>query len=401
MRRAKQYPRFYGSSLPVKFSSVLLSLGMTISRAVAADEAPTTDKQPAATQGEKSAPVAALSPELQAQRQKMVAQAIEYLRTKGQAPDGSFTKQVGTGITSLCLLAMMENGVSPDDPTVAKGLKYLEGAMQKDGSVGKDGSRIINYETALAILCLQKANQDGKYKQNIKQADLFLRGNQIDADEGKTEADFDFGGVGYGKGGKGDLSNTAFLVEALIAAGAGPDDPAVQNALKFVSRCQNLESEHNTTPLAGKVNDGGFYYTIITDEPPQDKSFQGGLRSYGSMTYAGFKSMLYAGLTPDDKRVKAALDFLAKNYTLEQNPGLGEAGLFYYYHLMSRALQAAKMDTFTDAKGVEHNWRAEFIAELAKRQNEDGSWANKNRQWLENDPNLVTGYALLVLGNCK
>ena len=35
----------------------------------------------------------------------------------------------------------------------------------------------------------------------------------------------------------------------------------MQRALVFVSRCQNLETEHNTTPFAAKNPDGGFYYT--------------------------------------------------------------------------------------------------------------------------------------------
>ncbi len=68
----------------------------------------------------------------------------------------------------------------------------------------------------------------------------------------------------------------------------------------------------------------------------------GGLRSYASMTYAGLKSMIFAGLTPDDPRVEAALTFIRKNYSLETNPGMGDAGLFYYYHTFAKSLTAAK-----------------------------------------------------------
>ena len=39
------------------------------------------------------------------------------------------------------------------------------------------------------------------------------------------------------------------------------DDPAFKKALVFVSRCQNLKSEHNDQPWAGKINDGSFIYT--------------------------------------------------------------------------------------------------------------------------------------------
>ena len=39
------------------------------------------------------------------------------------------------------------------------------------------------------------------------------------------------------------------------------DDAAFKKAQVFVSRCQNLKSEHNDQPWAGKINDGSFIYT--------------------------------------------------------------------------------------------------------------------------------------------
>jgi tetratricopeptide (TPR) repeat protein len=68
-------------------------------------------------------------------------------------------------------------------------------------------------------------------------------------------------GFGYDKKSRPDLSNTSFLLDALQAAGDEANDEAVQRALVFVSRCQNLATEYNTTPFAGKNPDGGFYYT--------------------------------------------------------------------------------------------------------------------------------------------
>ncbi len=43
----------------------------------------------------------------------------------------------------------------------------------------------------------------------------------------------------------------------------------------------------------------------------------------------------------------------------------------------------------------------DLIAALAKRQQADGSWINENKRWMESDPNLVTGYALLTLSYCQ
>ena len=120
------------------------------------------------------------------------------------------------------------------------------------------------------------------------------------------------------------------------------------------------------------------------------------------MTYAGLKSMIYAGVGPEDSRVKAALTWIRRNYDLKSNPGLRDAGLFYYYHTFAKALDAVGSDTVTDAKGESHDWRAELLSEIASRQQPNGSWVNeKNPRWLEGDSNLVTAYALLALSHCR
>ena len=58
------------------------------------------------------------------------------------------------------------------------------------------------------------------------------------------------------------------------------------------------------------------------------------------MTYAGLKSMIYAGVKKDDPRVKAAYEWVQKHYTLDENPGMGGNGLYYYYHTFAKALDA-------------------------------------------------------------
>jgi squalene-hopene/tetraprenyl-beta-curcumene cyclase len=115
------------------------------------------------------------------------------------------------------------------------------------------------------------------------------------------------------------------------------------------------------------------------------------------MTYAGFKSMLYAGLSPDDVRVRAAFDWIRKHWTFDENPGLGQQGLYYYYHTMSRALRIAQQDMITDVDDVAHNWREELIEAIASRQRDDGGWKNAADRWLEGEPVMATVYALLAL----
>ncbi len=199
---------------------------------------------------------------------------------------------------------------------------------------------------------MNRANKDGSLKSTIANAEKFVRGIQWDESESIDASNMSYGGAGYGSKSRPDLSNTSFLIDTLNSLGAGPDDEAIKKALLFVSRCQNLESPHNDSPHAAKINDGGFYYTVAGEgETKVEGPTEGGLRSYGSMTYAGLKSMIYAGVSKDDPRVKAATKFLQQNYDLNSNPGVGQQGLFYYYHTMAKALNAVGGDTFKDAKG--------------------------------------------------
>jgi squalene-hopene/tetraprenyl-beta-curcumene cyclase len=99
------------------------------------------------------------------------------------------------------------------------------------------------------------------------------------------------------------------------------------------------------------------------------------------MTYAGLKSMIYAGVGPDDPRVKAAFGWIKKHYDLTSNPGMHDAGLYYYYHTFAKALDAVGEKTFKSSDGVTHDWQSELIAELASRQREDGSWTHENERW--------------------
>jgi len=338
--------------------------------------------------------------------QATVDRAIKFLALQ-QGEDGAISPRIGIGPTAMATLGLLRAGRTTADPQVAKGLKYIEEYTQETGGIHMPGGRIPVYETCIAMMCLKEANRDGRYNKILAAADAFIRKNQVDETKGKDKSDITYGGVGYGGRSRPDLSNTAFLLDALKSAGAKADDPAMQKALVFVSRCQNLESEHNTTKYASKYNDGGFYYTCAGEqrnrggEGGSQQETIAGLRSYASMTYSGLKSMIYAGLTKDDPRVKAAIGWIQKNYGLKNNPGLGDAGLFYYYHTFAKALDAMGVDELEDAKGVKHDWRREMTEELARRQRPDGSWVNTNPQWMEGDPNLATAFSLLALTYCR
>lgn len=335
----------------------------------------------------------------------VVDKALGYLKT-AQKDDGSFgTPRTGEpGLTALVTAALVRNGVPADNPTVAKGLKYLESKVKDDGGIDAQG--LSNYMTCLAIMTFKEANAGGKYDKTIEAAGKYVKSLQFA--DGLTEKDANFGGAGYDKPGgprsRPDMSNTQFMVEALLAAGVPKDDPSIRRALTYISRSQNLKSEFNDQPFAAKASDddkGGFVYNLAADPKGEKGTAEGGLRSEGAMTYAGLKSFLYAGVGKDDKRVKAAVEWVRKHYSVTENPGQKDSGLFYYYTTFAKAMDALGEDPFVDAKGAKHDWRQELFDELKKRQKPNGSWANSNPAFLEGVPELATAFAVLAISYTK
>jgi len=348
----------------------------------------------------------------QAEWQAVVDKATKYLKEKQDAKGGWSTDK-NIGVTGVVVTGLLQTGTKPDAEPAAKGLAFIEGLVNEKaghiaGSDPKDGLK--NYVTSVNVMALAAARQDDKYKKVIGDAAEFLKKLQWDDGEGKTEADDFFGGAGYDSKSRPDLSNTQFFLDALVAAGVKSDDPAFKKVQVFVSRCQNLKSEHNMMPWAGKINDGSFIYSAAaggstkTSDDPLDGT-KDSLPGYGSMTYAGVKSLIYAGVSKDDPRVKTALAWLKKNYSVDANPGmppqLAGRGLFYYYHTMAKTLELIGEDEFTDDKGVKHDWRTDLFRAIEKKQSDDGSWTNKTDRWMEGDPALVTGYVLMALSHCK
>jgi hypothetical protein len=324
-----------------------------------------------------------------------IDKAIAFLKTK-QNPDGSFAPKLGgPGVSALVAAALLRHGRA-DDPVVKKTLEYLEKNVKDDGGIYN--KVLANYSTCVALVALKEANTNGKYDKIIAHAAKFLKTLQNHGDMD----DLKFGGVGYDAKSRPDVSNAHFYVEALLAAGLPKDDPAVKDALVFLSRCQNLPGEIQNQEFAKKTSEtdkGGFVYNPAEASNPKSdrRTPEGGIRSEGGMTYAGLKSFLYAGVGKDDARVKAAVAWIRKHYTLDENPGMKDAGLYYYYHTFAKAMDALGDDEFVDADGKKHDWRGELFETLKKKQADDGSWANKNGAFLENTPELATAYAILAM----
>lgn len=333
----------------------------------------------------------------------LTRRGAEYL-LKTQAADGSWAGETGCGISSLSLWALVQTpGIGPAHPAVERGLEFVLRFQRDDGGIYSAEGLLKNYETSVALSLLARVPGE-KAAHAAERAQKFLIENQWDEGEDISVDNPWYGGAGYGQGKRPDLSNTQIMLEALHDSGLPPDHPTFRKAQAFIARSQML-GESNDQPFARDSRDGGFIYSPANNGESKAGTVEvdgrSELRTYGSMTYAGFKSMLYAGLNRDDPRVVAAIEWIGRHWTLDYNPNMPERqsheGLFYYYHVFGRALQAWGEDEVRDRVGRTHRWRTELTEKLASIQAADGSWANPADRWMEGHPALTTAYAMLAL----
>jgi squalene-hopene/tetraprenyl-beta-curcumene cyclase len=314
-------------------------------------------------------------------------------------------------ITALVAQTFIQHpDYGPDHPISKRAIDFLLKFQQPDGGIYDPRMPYLNYSTSVAVMALA-ATRSPALQSKIEAATQCLKDNQW-ADP-KCDNDGNlitpshpwYGGAGYGNHKRPDLSNTQMMLEALHQSGLPADDPVYQKALKFVERCQMLAMT-NDQPFAAEATDGGFIYTAAhgghSMAGTDDQAGAGQpLRSYGSMTYAGFKSMLYAQVDRDDPRVQAAWKWICRHYTLESNPNMPGAqsrqGLYYFYHIFAKALHAWNEPLVVDHQGAAHDWRADLADQLIQQQREDGSWINDADRWMEGNPHLVTAYCVLAL----
>lgn len=308
-----------------------------------------------------------------------VSHSLDYLRTPRR--DGGKGGS-DLGATALLTQAVVRSTGNADSPTVVNGLKHLKSLVQPDGGIYTPGRGLEHHETCLAARCLSEVNAEGRYDGILRSAAKFVRTCQWGEGRGAGRSDATYGGAGYGRRTRPDLVNTSLLLDTVKFDASGRRDPAVERALAFVSRCQDVR---------GSSPGGGGFRSGASEPAP----------SCGVMTMIGLKSLLQVGVGRNDARVGAALAWIRSNYDMARNPGMGNAGLYHYYHACAEALLASGVDEIEDAGGVKHDWRKELSAEVVRRQRKDGSWGNENGCWMEDDPHIATAHALLALSYCQ
>ena len=345
---------------------------------------------------------------LQKEVEHSIQNGLNWLE-KNQEDDGSWNHY--PAITSLVIKAFLEspkNYTEENNVSVERGIQFILSCQKENGGIYVDD--LAGYNTAICIIALV-ATKNPEYADEIQRARDFLISLQWNKDNGYDENNILFGGIGYGEKEKPDLSNLQWAIEALkesenyrkvsessgkvqevsknkieISKSIASSELFWDNALIFISRCQN----NIETNSLSKNNDGGFIYS-----PSESKAEN--YTSYGSMTYAGMKSMLYANLQKGDKRIEAAYNWIKNNFTFEENPNMKNQGLYYYYHTMAKSLSAFGEDEIIDSKNISHNWRNEILQKLISLQNGEGYWVNENNRWWENQKVLVTAYSIIAM----
>ena len=311
---------------------------------------------------------------------RAIKRGRDYLISK-QQPDGSWSsEQLAThkvGVSSLCLLALLESGLTPDDPAIARGLEWLRTV--------KEPNPRRTYDISLMIMALAAAN-DG-VKDNLRIFALAQRLESGQVTNGTGVGGWDYFCDGSGGVGQPDRSNTQYAVLGLRDA-----------AYKGVPISRTTWERIRNHWENGQQADGGWAYR-----------YNQGLSTTGSMTVAGIASLSIAEtflrdgkeVNPDgtpicctpvepNESLERAYAWMARNYSISTNPESGNWWLYYMYGL-ERAGRLTGRRFFGG-----HDWYREGVRMLLNRQSKrDGSW--KGTGGLEDDPVVGTPLALLFL----
>jgi hypothetical protein len=339
--------------------------------------------------------------------QSALAGAANFLWSH-QSRDGGWPSHTygllrsGQSLTPFVLDALLQvpgNVYRLPSDKLERAIRFIRANTNSEGALGMMDPGLPdypNYATALGVSALCRAKRAG-WQRDIQPLVAYLRRMQFSEENGWKPADAPYGAWGMGgmehpppNPGHVDLSMTRYVVQALRSAGVSLDDPAFARARIFIERCQNYDPEHP------KDADGGFFFS--TTEVDTNKAGQEGqhFRSYGTTTADGILALLAIGGTMQDRRIRAAHNWLSSHHRGMAVPGfVGPAyerwpkGLAFYYAASSTEAFHAMGDVMDTS-----------VADSLKRtQRRDGSWVNPENLVKEDDPLIATAFAVRALAS--
>ena len=325
-----------------------------------------------------------------------IDRSLDWLATKQNA-DGFWSDRNCPALTALPVRAFAASKHKKKTNAVAKGVLHILSCVRKDGGICVTGAKgkggLANYNTAICMAALH-ATGDASLLKTVRNARKFITNAQyLGSDDYR-------GGFGYDRASGttyADLRSTFYALDAMAETASAetyrpPGEARIDinwnETVKYVKKAQN-------TGAAGPGQAGGF-----SSKPSDGRIF---FRSYGSMTYSGMLALIHADVSRDDVRVRSAFDWSVKHWSLKENPGMGGQGLYFFYNVLARTLSVYDRDIIRLADGrTSVNWRVDLARKIMDLQKKDpktghGYWSNKDGRFWENDPVLVTAYAVLTL----
>ena len=335
-----------------------------------------------------------------------VDRGLDWLAAN-QKPDGSFSNGDFPALTALAMDAFIRSKHPQRKQVLDKGLAYLLSCRQPDGGIyrkleNRKGGGLSNYNTAICMTTIHAMGDRAL-------APVILKAREFVSKSQHFGEDVSNGGFGYDRDNKRaytDLLNTYYSVQAMRLTQDAEDlRPGTEQRsdIDWKAVIEYIEKMHNKA-VSGEANTGGFFYRPGESKAGSFTNEQGVIvfRSFGSITYAGSMALIYAQVPADDPRVRSALEWASKYWTLDENPGMGQQGVYFFYDILTRAVSAAGIDLVKRPDGTFLNWREPLARKVVSLQKIDektgmGYWVNTDGTYWENDPVLATSYALAAL----
>ena len=297
--------------------------------------------------------------------ERTLRDATRFLVSKQEAdgswPDSEYPN-FPTGVTSLCTLALLNAGMTPEDPPIRRALNYLRSQRKLNRT----------YTRALQTIVLCTAEPEKDLFPQVSENVMWLQAAQRKGAAGEAA-----GSWGYESGSRDeDPSNAQFALLALYEAeraGVEVKDSTWRLALSYWQRKQR--------------QDGSFGY-------------QASRSSTGSMTCAGMGSLIICSghvselnalvgengnvqccqaVDDPDGELERAFAWLGKNFSVSRNPSVPasrtESRLFYYLYALERVGRLAGRRFIG-----RHDWYREGAEYLIERQDQlSGYWSDNGK----------------------
>jgi hypothetical protein len=307
--------------------------------------------------------------------QGSINRAVGYLLSN-QQDDGGWSehRDYPGGVTSLVTLALINAGLPPDHPKVARALQYL-----------RQKSSEKTYSVSLQTMAFCAADPR-KFAVELQRNVEWLINAQLPG-----------GGWSYGSdrnSGEGDPSNSQFALLALHEAQRARVEVSAENWKKVFDKARA-----NWVGIQNK--NGSFPY------------FPGGTDSRGSMTCAGIASLVIVGSQmgtgeasvgqsirccgedrSNNREINQALQWLGDHFAVDRNPNFNDFHLYYLYGLE----RAGRM---TGQRFIgKHDWYREGANQLLKMQTEvEGQYKSNSTNF--GNAFTETAFGLLFLAKGK